>query len=345
MAFVDKATVPLRVWAEFLPYQEASAPATVQLLRRFDVMLCLSVPHGALDDPLANVLRVYVEAGLGVALWLLLPKSIGYWPSERNADAFSAHLDAVFAWADRQHVRVPWIAVDLELPLPQALAYRDSHGLKQIFTTGHIALVNLNARRFARAVTRYRAILDKIHERGASALCAAHDSIVEDVHLGAPIVQDFLETPVADVAWDVVSTMIYNSMIVEQHRITPDDAHWMQYEVGCELKRAFGDRAGMSLGLTGVGVLGDEPHYAGPSQLASDIAVAKAAGIDDIAVFNLEGILHSPDPAAWFQVAIDTPPQVPRRTAWAASERSRRRRLARSIGWWRRIGWRSPGEA
>jgi len=304
------------------------------------VTLCLSVPHGALGDLLANVLRAYADAGLAVALWLLLPKSIGYWPSERNADAFSAHLDAVFAWADRQRVRVPWIAVDLEMPLPQALAYRDSHGLKQTFTIGRIALANLNARRFARAVTRYTVILNKIHERGAKALCAAHDYIAEDSHLGAPIVQDFLETPVVDVEWDVVSTMIYNSMLVEQFRISPDDARWMQYEVGCELKQVFGERAGISLGLTGVGVLGDEPHYTAPSQLAPDIAVAKAAGLEDIAIFNLEGILHSTDPAAWFQTAIDTPPQVPRQTAWAARERARRRRLARSIGWWRRIGWK-----
>lgn len=327
--------MPLRVWAEFLDYEDASAPAAVRLLRRFDVTLCLSMPDGALGDPLARLLRVYAEAGLDVALWLLLPKSIGYWPSERNAGFFSARLDAVFEWAERQHVGVPWIAVDLEMPLPQALAYRDSRGLRRLLTVARIALVNLNARRFAQAVAQYRAILDKIHGFGARALCAAHDYIIEDFRLDAPVVQDFLETPVADVPWDVVSTMIYNSMVTEHFHVTLDDARWMQYEAGCELKRAFGERAGISLGLTGVGVLGDEPHYTGAAQLAPDVAAARAAGIDDIAIFNLEGILRSPDPAAWFHIAIDTPPQVPRRTGWAAKERKNRRRLARLIGWWR----------
>jgi len=327
----------LRVWAEFLPYEEASAPSTIQLLRRFDVTLCLSVPDGSVGDPLARVLRAYADAGLGVALWLLLPKSIGYWPSERNAEAFSAHLDAVFAWADRQGVRVPWIAVDLEMPLPQGLAYRNSRGFGRLFTLGRLALSNLNARRFARSVEQYRAILGKIHAHGAKALGAAHDYVAEDFHLGRPIVQDFLETPVVDVAWDVVSTMIYNSMIAGEFRVALDDARWMQYEIGCELKRAFGERAGLSLGLTGIGVLGDEPHYTDPAQLALDVAAARAAGIDDITIFNLEGILKSPDPAAWFQVAVDTPPRIPRRTAWAAKARAQRRRLARTIGWWRAI--------
>lgn len=329
--------MPLRVWAEFLPYAQASAPATLHLLRRFDATLCLSVPEDALGDPLARLLCAYADAGLDVALWLLLPKSIGYWPSERNADAFAARLEAVFDWAARMNAPVPWIAVDLELPLPQALAYRDRRGARQIATTLNLALANLSARRFARAVECYRAILDQIHAHGAKALCAAHDYIAEDFHLGAPIVQDFLETPVVDVAWDVVSTMIYNSMIVEQFHVTAGDARWMQYTVGCELKRAFGERAGISLGLTGVGVLGDEPHYTEPAQLAPDIAAAKAAGLNDIAIFNLEGILRSPDPAAWFQIVLDTPPAVPPETAWAARERARRRRLAKAIGWWRRV--------
>jgi hypothetical protein len=327
------------VWAEFLSYEQAAAPSTLRLLRRFDVRLCLSAPDGALRDSLAHLLRAYADAGLDVALWLLLPKAIGYWPSERNAAAFAARLDDLFVWSDWQRVRVAWIAVDLELPLPQALAYRRGRSLRRLVTTLLIARSNLNARRFAQAVDQYRAILDSIHARGAQALCAAHDYIAEDFHLGAPIVQDFLETPVVDVAWDIVSTMIYNSLVVEQFGVTLDDARWMQYEIGCELRRAFGARAGLSLGLTGVGVLGDEPHYSQPQDLAPDIAAAKAAGIDDIAIFNLEGILNSPDPAAWFQVAIDTPPAIPRRTAWAAKERRMRRRLARAVGWWRK--WNS----
>ena len=329
--------VPLRVWAEFLSYEDAAAPATVQLLRRFDVRLCLSVPEGSVGAALARVLRAHADAGLDVALWLLLPKSIGYWPSERNADAFSRHLDAVFKWADRERARVPWIAVDLEMPLPQALAYRDGRGLRRLLVMTRLALANLNARRFARAVEQYRAILRTIHDRGAKALCAAHDSVAEDLRLGAPVVQDFLETPVVDVKWDVVSTMMYNSMVAGQFGVTLDDARWMQYEVACELKQAFGERAGLSLGLTGVGVLGDEPHYASPEQIAPDVAAAKAAGIGDVAIFNLEGILRSPDPAAWFQVALDTPPRVPRPTPWASKERAARRRLARAIGWWRHI--------
>ena len=119
----------IRSWAEFLPVEEAMADATVDLLRRFDVQLCLSVQHGANDSRLARLLKIYADAGLEVALWLLLPKAEGYWPSERNHAAFKAHLEAVFAWADRERVRVPWIAVDLELPLPQVERYRQTRGI------------------------------------------------------------------------------------------------------------------------------------------------------------------------------------------------------------------------
>jgi hypothetical protein len=132
--------------------------------------------------------------------------------------------------------------------------------------------------------------------------------------------------------------MIYNTMVAEYFGATLDEARWMQYEVGLELKRAFGPRTGLSLGLTGTGVLGDEPYYRSPLELAPDIAAAKAAGIDDLAIFNLEGILKSPDPVAWFQVVIDTAPQVPAQTDWAGRERRKRRWLARRAAWLRR--WR-----
>ena len=53
---------------------------------------------------------------------------------------------------------------------------------------------------------------------------------------------------------------------------------------------------GASVGLTGVGALGNEPHYTQPADLAHDAAALKAAGVDDFAIYNLEGILGSACP-------------------------------------------------
>ena len=92
--------------------------------------------------------------------------------------------------------------------------------------------------------------------------------------------------------------MLYTSLGCERARL---------YEVGRELRRHLGDRAAASIGLTGVGVLGSEPHYARPDQLEPDVAALKAAGIEDLAIYNLEGILTSPQPEAWFEMIRTTP--------------------------------------
>ncbi len=333
MVFWD-GNAMFRVWAEFLAYDEAIAPGTLGLLRRFDVNLCLSVPYGHLGPALATLLRRYAEAGLAVTLWLLLPKSHGYWPSERNAALFAQYLDETLDWAEHERVPVPWIAVDLELPFEQAQGYLRARGPARVWKLVNLVWSNLNVQRFEQALQTYRAVLEAIHARGARALCAAHDYIATDFP-SDHVVQDLLETPVTPVEWDVVSMMIYNSMVAgnSHGRISLADARWMEYQLARALVAQCGPRAGVSLGLTGVGVLGDEPHYTEPSELACDVAIAKAAGIGDIALYNLEGILHSADPAAWFQMAQDAPPQVPERTPWADRVERQRRRAMLVLRW------------
>jgi hypothetical protein len=68
----------------------------------------------------------------------------------------------------------------------------------------------------------------------------------------------------------------------------------------------FGERGGISLGTIGVGAFDDEPCYRGPDELARDVAIATRAGITEISVFDLGGILRRPPPEAWLD-AISSP--------------------------------------
>ncbi len=63
--------------------------------------------------------------------------------------------------------------------------------------------------------------------------------------------------------------------------------------------RRFGAIAGASLGAVGSGAFGDEPTYRSPAELADDVAVARAAGVDDLALFDLGGVLRRPPAEAW----------------------------------------------
>ena len=51
--------------------------------------------------------------------------------------------------------------------------------------------------------------------------------------------------------------------------------------------------------------------------LAADVAVARAASIDDIAIFCLEGVLARAEPGRWIDAAINVAPYRPRPTVRA----------------------------
>jgi hypothetical protein len=63
----------------------------------------------------------------------------------------------------------------------------------------------------------------------------------------------------------------------------------------------FGERAGISLGTIGVGAFEDEPCYRSPAELARDVAIAAAAGITELSVFDLGGILRRAPAEAWLE--------------------------------------------
>src|SRR5262249_13382791 len=52
-----------------------------------------------------------------------------------------------------------------------------------------------------------------------------------------------------------------------------------------------GTRAGLSLGVVGTGAFGHEPTYPSVNELAFDVTLARHAGIDDLALFDLGGVL------------------------------------------------------
>ena len=333
MSSLSGAPFTLRIWAEFLSHAEAARPRVVDLLSRFEVGLNISVPQGSLSPDLAYLLKTYASAGLDVALWLLLDDARGYWPSERNVGHFSAYVDEVLNWAGNQNLPLRWIAVDLEPPYYQVASHQHDQGLRRLWLVLRLAWENLDATRFRQATRAYEALQRRIHAAGARTLVPLVEFAVEDIVLGDTVMQDLLEAPALSVSWDLVSCMTYNTMTAgySQGRASLADARYLQYLLLQDLADALGKRAGASVGLTGVGKLGDEPTYQDPADLALDVGTALMAGIRDISIFNLEGILSRPDPTAWLRPAREAQPTSPTPTPWAARERRQRQLLARLL--------------
>ncbi|HOL17999.1 MAG TPA: hypothetical protein PLY40_06900 [Bacillota bacterium] len=288
----------------------------LSLLARYRVQPCLAVPYGRLGAGYARYLYRYGEAGLEPALWPTLPDSLGYWPHEGNAPEFSDYVREIFQWARNEKVEVPWLAVDLETPYYQWQDINRAHGAKKVSLTLRHYWNNRNRLRFAEAAKTYSALQQFLREQGCRTLVPVLPLLELDLLKGGVKLQDYLETPVTPVPWDVISVMQYNSMFIGYSRglIKPADARWHLYMLCLNARRVLGERASISLGTTSTGKLGNEPYYASPAEMLPDVEAALAAGITDIAVFCLEGILKAPQPEAWFEMICSASPVVPRRS-------------------------------
>jgi hypothetical protein len=81
---------------------------------------------------------------------------------------------------------------------------------------------------------------------------------------------------------------------------------------GCrEARSRYGEGTVVSLGAVGTGALGDEPVYRGAGELREDVAVAIAAGIERLALFDLGGVLSRPPAEAWLEAFVEAPVLAP----------------------------------
>src|SRR6185369_3124873 len=69
-------------------------------------------------------------------------------------------------------------------------------------------------------------------------------------------------------------------------------------------ERRWGRRAGISLGCVGAGAFENEPTYRGPDELAEDAAIVRAAGIDQLSLFDLAGVLAREPAESLFEALL-----------------------------------------
>ncbi len=313
----------IRVWAEYLSPDEMLGKGTVNLLKKYNVTLGMAFPPEGMNRDYAKMLAAYGQAGVPVMLWPLLPDESGYWANEMNAMEFSDHIEKIFDWADGAKLQIPWLAVDMETPFYQLERIKNASGFNKLKHIVSAFSENRDRGRFYESSAVYGRLVGRMHARGAKVIAAAAAPVTEDFQRGAFGIQDALETPVSTVNWDIVSFMIYTSAAVGYGKpfVSPRDARWYLYSVMRDMKKLLWNRAGVSIGCTCTGKISDEPFYSTPEELLPDMQAAKASLIDDVAIYNLEGILRSRRPEAWFETLMSCDAVVPERSHKADAAR------------------------
>ena len=246
----------LRTWSEHLPFEDARQPEVLDLLEHGAMHPLFAVAPEADLDALALLIEAVRARGLEPGVWPLLRDEQGYWPSERNAPAYLARLEDVLGWLERARVLPGWVAVDLEPPLFQIerLRYELSAPAELARQLGG----NLDRARFARVVSAYERLAERMRARGVRTLAVTLPMAAHDLRDGAPLWQDALEAPWAPVPWDRAGIMAYGSMVAGYSRgwLSAEDARAIHYRLLEHLARALGPRAhAVRLGARGARAL------------------------------------------------------------------------------------------
>ena len=301
-----------RLWSEFLPASELADPATIALLTRYGVEPIIAVPPDAQTAELAAGLGALARGNVPFGLWPLMSDEDGYWPSETTATAFSRRVDDVLAFATQARATPRTIAVDLEPPLGVTRELLEGALLSRVgIITRELPRMYRSHRRRDRetAVAELAGLAQRLRANNIETLAAAIPPVILDLASGATFWQALFRTPATKPGWSVLSPMLYTSMIATGVPGGAASARAILFESARAFARSTpAPRASVSIGLVAPGKLGDEPHYDSPAELAADVALARAAGVDDLALFSLEGVLHRGSPEQWLDPFTRTEP-------------------------------------
>lgn len=312
-------SVRRRIYSEVLPLAELGRDETLQALATRQIELVVAVWPSTLAETLQVVGRA-VDRGVATTLWPMLDDDDGRWVSVENVEPYAAFVRVV---VDQMGQSCRSLLVDLEPPIGQVRAW----------LAGPWRAMGARPRgSFGAGRRALKALLDELGDRGIERTAAVIPLCVYDQPRGRSW-QRLLGTPVDGMPFDHVSVMAYTTLFEGYSRglLGRKDALMLLDDLCTAARTKYGARASISIGCSGTGAIGDEQAYRSLGELDDDLHHAVAAQIDDVALFDLHGVLQRPDAARWLDrfAARD----LPRATAEAAVRSRAPSRRARILGW------------
>lgn len=318
------------ITAEYTPYSKLMEPEVVGLFQKYGAAVCLCVRAHQLNEELDRLYQVYEQAGVPILFWPLLPLEHGLYLNKRTTRVYLDYLETLFNWAEAHGHRIEAIVIDVE---PSYIPPPEGGKPPGLLKNLRRVLKDLDRESFQASLPEFNRINDLIHAHDCLSVAAAFPFVIDDRRVGRHGWEDLTGGPVATIEWDYLAIMMYTSWFVEVGGwlgMDWDSAHYLAYDYSRDLKALWGDRAAVAVGVTNPGQGHEQVLYTSAEQIAPAIAAVRAAGIQNLGIYDLQGILESGDPESWFQVLRDTPAGKPEAGRGPAR---RLRRFLRAGGW------------
>lgn len=280
-----------RIWSELVPLDLLTGDRTLlDALARRGIQLIVAVQPAELEVACRLVREAGVR-GLSIGVWPLLDDVDGRWLHTSNATRFESWARALWDELGASGLSVDTVVLDLEPPIDAVRSLTDGHWSPL-------------ARGFGRASD------DSVHRRLVALFDTAEilATAIPPATLPGPAGlgwQRALGTPLG-LPYTRVSAMLYTSLFEGYSGgwLRRCDARSLLSYFAESTRRTFGTRAAVSLGSVGPGALGDERPFRSVEELRDDMALVMATGIDDLALFDLAGVLRRPPLESWLDALV-----------------------------------------
>jgi hypothetical protein len=231
----------------------------------------------------------------------MLDDDEGRWPSAANAAPFASFCRQLVASLRAGAAMPDEIAIDLEPPIGR---------VRSMLAGSARALLHRPGRD---GIGRLADLATELRGQGLRVSAVLTPLAVLPSALASRGWQEVLGTPVDRLGCDSVNAMAYTSLFEGYSRglLRRDDALALLRAIAATCARRWGSRAAISLGVVGGGALGDERAYREPRELGEDVALAREAGIAEVVLFGLDGVLARPPREAWLDALDATCPAPP----------------------------------
>jgi hypothetical protein len=240
------------------------------------------------------MIKTYNDHGVPVSIWATLSDEMGYWINERNAEQFDRYVRELVERVEYKGLKIKGICIDPESPLQDIKNLSKPNSIiSPLMTCTKMLTTNLNKRRFYEASRIFSGTARFLRSKDLESYAACIRHCYYDIRFNSELMQNALEIPVFDVEWDRYNLMYYATMIRnELKKIKRADVDYLIYHQVSNLKKALKDKLAISVGVTNVGKLGNEPYYEDISEFEKDMGILKEIGIDSFSLFSLDGIIE-----------------------------------------------------
>lgn len=283
-----------RIWCEFTKPEEVCRDFVLDAFRRYDVILNYKLEFGQDQEGFFKMLETYNRYKRPVSVWATLSDEMGYWINEKNVHYFDRYIRSLVGKLEERALEIKGLCIDLESPLADIMRLTNPKTLfSPALTYLKMLTRNLNKKSFYEARKTLAGTADFLRSKGLESYATCIRHCYYDLRFNSEIMQNALEIPVFDIPWDKYNLMYYATMIRnELKKIRRVDVDYLIYHQVSHLKEKLKEKLAISVGVTNVGKMGNEPYYESLEEFEKDMGILKACGIEDFSLFSLDGILE-----------------------------------------------------